>query len=306
MARMNHDSTDPTEDALRGLISAFHVLHQHRVLDERGQISVRNPTDPETFFISNMPAVLISTRDDIEIRNVSDGSMADSNIEDTSPHSDSEHFLHSCIYDRFSGVNSVVHSHNQGAIVFGLCNSSGSMLRPTNQMVGFIGPFVPIFDAGKHYPSMASTHSQDLVVNRQYLGNALAKLFDQSSATNGSRAMPSCKMVLQRGHGFTTCAQSLEDAVFQAVQLCRNTAIQTRAMVQRIETDLEVVYLTEKEGEDSLKTISSTVQYAWSAWLAEVQNTGLYRNDLQRPTSRASTMRRIAGSYQNGDGVVLA
>ena len=290
MARTNLGPTDLTHNALSRLITASHVLHQQGVLDERGQISIRSPTQPNTFFTSNMPAVIISTRNDIEQRNVSSGSLTlGPNMKDRSDlpaDSDSEHFIHSCIYDRYPSVNCVVHSHNTGAIVFGLCNSSGSMLRPTNQMAGFIGPYVPIFDAAKHYPAMTSTQSHDLIVNHKHLGNALAKLFDgQSSATNGSKKMPANRMVLQRGHGFVACAQSLEDAVFKAIHLCRNTTIQTSAMVQRAQTNLEVVYLTEKEGEDCEYTIGSTVQHAWSAWTAEVEATALYRNSLHEVSS---------------------
>ena len=104
----------------------------------------------------------------------------------------------------FSGVTSVVHSHNLGTVVYGLCNSSGSMLRPTYQMAGFIGPHVPIFDAAAYYPAMPATKPQNLAVNHRYLGNALAALFDQpsdwSSTTtnnNGSTAVPAYRMVLR-------------------------------------------------------------------------------------------------------------
>ena len=45
--------------------------------------------------------------------------------------------------------------------------------------------------------------------------------------------------------------QSLENAVFKAIDLCRNATEQTVRKVQRAQTDLEVVYVSEEENEDA-------------------------------------------------------
>ena len=283
---MNLDSIEQSHDTLCRLITAFHILHKYEVLDERGQVSIRNPHEPTTFFTSNTPPVLISSRNDIDQRNVSDGSPVVSSYGRSETgslvDSDSEHFIHSCLYDRFPGVNCIVHSHSLSAIAYGLCNSRGSILQPTYQMVGFIGQYVPIFDAAAYYAAIPSPHFHNLVINHKYLGDALAKMFEESPGVNGPNNVPAHRVVVQRGHGFVAWGHSLEDAVFKAIHLCRNAAIQTTAMAQRAQTDLEAVYLSEKEAKDCENTIDSTVQHAWAAWATVVGRTGLYHNELKR------------------------
>ena len=131
----------------------------------------------------------------------------------------SEHFIHSYIYRRFPGVKYIVHSHSPSSIVYGLCNSSGSMLRPIYQMAGFLGQHLPIFDAANYYPSMRQSIPQKLMVTNRFLGDALAEKFCAPGEINASREVDGLddllcySTVLQRGHDFTTCAKSLEIAV---------------------------------------------------------------------------------------------
>jgi hypothetical protein len=61
------------DETLSRLITAYHILHAHHVLDEHGHIAVRNPQDSGTFFTSNLPAILISSKNDINHWNVNDG-----------------------------------------------------------------------------------------------------------------------------------------------------------------------------------------------------------------------------------------
>lgn len=65
---------DSLERLLSDLITAYHILHSHGVLDKEGQVSVRNPRDSSTFFISNTPAILVSSKSDLSQWYVADGS----------------------------------------------------------------------------------------------------------------------------------------------------------------------------------------------------------------------------------------
>lgn len=273
------------------LITAFHVLHNHEVLNEHGQISLRNPRQPSTFFISNVPPILVSSKEDFDLWNVTDGLAVSASHRGSHPNrvpdTNSEHVIHSCLYHRFPGVNSIIHSHSPSSIVYGHCDSSGSMLRPTYQMAAFLGQYLPIFDAANYYPSLPQSTPQNLMITNRYLGDALAEKFCGPREMNGSPEvdglddLPSYSTVLQRGHGFTTCAQELEVAAFNAIHLSRNAEIQTAAMVQRFQTDLEVVYLSVREAKDCETTLSPTVRHSWSAWATEVERQPLYRNELQ-------------------------
>src|SRR4051812_23880932 len=60
------------EATLSRLITAVHILHHQKILDEQGHISVRNPYDASTFFTSTVPAILVSSKNDIHQWHVGD------------------------------------------------------------------------------------------------------------------------------------------------------------------------------------------------------------------------------------------
>jgi ribulose-5-phosphate 4-epimerase/fuculose-1-phosphate aldolase len=276
---------DELDDILSRLITAFHVLHQHRILDEHGHISVRHPQDPSTFFTSNVPAILVSSKNDLNQWNVANGSpvlipYSGCQTLQTIPEF-SEHYIHSCIYDHYPGVQSIVHSHCLSGIVYGLCKNSGSLLQPTYQMAGFLGSPNPIFDAADHYSALPSTFAHNLLINHKHLGDALAKSFSSSSEMDGIANLPDHGAVFQRGHGFVTWATSIEDAVYRAIHIRRAADIQTVAMAQRNDSDIEVVYLSEREARDCDKTINRTFPRTWSAWVAQAERSGQYQNELR-------------------------
>jgi hypothetical protein len=126
---------DDLDETFSRLITACHILHHHQILGEHGHISVRRAHDPSTFFTSDVPPILVSSKNDFNQWNIVDGSPV------TRPYSGCqiieivpeypEHFIHSSIYDRFPGVQSIIDSHNISAVVYGLCDSRGSLLQPS-------------------------------------------------------------------------------------------------------------------------------------------------------------------------------
>lgn len=273
------------EETLSRLITAIHILHQHQILDERGHISVRNPQDPSTFFISNVPAILVCSKNDLSQWHVIDSSPVavpyDGCQTVQTAAELSEHFIDGCIYDRFPDVQSVVHVHNPTAIVYGLCNNRGSLLNPSYQMAGFLGSFNPIFDPADHYHTLPPTFAHNLLINHKDLGDAVASVLSDSSGMDGTSSLPDHQAVFLRGNGLVTWATSIEDAVFKAIHIHRNAEIQTTAMAQRNDTDIEVVYLSERETRDCDNSINRTLPLTWSAWVAQVERSGLYYNALK-------------------------
>ena len=273
------------DETLSRFVTAFHVLHQHRILDEYGQISMRNPHDPSTFFTSNVPAILVSSKNDLNEWNVLDGSPVPySNngcpiVDDIPPNS--EHYIHSCIYDLYPGVGSIIHSHNLNAVAYGLCNSLGSLMQPSYQMAGFVGSQCPIFNAADHYSSLPPQFPHNLAINHKHLGDALAQKFSSLGDSNGVSPLPSHAVVFLRGHGMVTWATGVEDAVYRAIHICRSAIVQTAAMTQRGDLELEVVYLSERETRDCEDTINRTSPLVWAAWVAEVERSGYYHNDIR-------------------------
>jgi ribulose-5-phosphate 4-epimerase/fuculose-1-phosphate aldolase len=186
----------------------------------------------------------------------------------------------------FPGVQSVIHSHCLSAIVYGLCNSWNSMLQPSYLMAGFLGTSPPIFDIARFYDYLPQTYPRNLLISNQFLGDAMAEMLRKSQdedmrLVEGPTNLPEQKVVFQRGHGYTTWAQSLQDAVWRAIHVRRDADIQTAAMSQRESTDLEVVYLSEREAKDCEMTINRADKKHWLAWVAEAYRSGMYHNDLR-------------------------
>jgi len=98
---------------------------------------------------------------------------------------------------------------------------------------------------------------------------------------DGIANLPDHGAVFQRGHGFVTWATSIEDAVYRAIHIRRAADIQTVAMAQRNDSDIEVVYLSEREARDCDRTINRTLPLTWLAWVAQAERSGQYQNELR-------------------------
>ncbi|KIW53200.1 hypothetical protein PV05_08792 [Exophiala xenobiotica] len=292
---MAPDKVDHSLDhVLSDLITAFHILHQHEVFDEHGQISVRNPQDPTTFFTSNTPAILVSSKSDLSQWHVADCSPVASPYPGCEINqelsSTTELYAHSSMYHMYPGVQSIIHAHCLSAIVYGLCNSWGSMLQPSYLMAGFIGTSPPIFDIARCYDNLPDSHPKNLLINTAYIGHELAARFckspdEEMEPSDTPTDLPEQKVVFMRGHGYTTWAESIEDTVWRAIHIRRDADIQTAAMAQRDATELEVVYLSEQEAKDCERTTNFADQKQWLAWTAQADRSGMYRNEMRSLSS---------------------
>lgn len=121
------------EDLFSGLVTASHILHRHDVLDAYGHISVRSPDNAATFWMPcNMPPALVSSPDDLVEYHVESAEPVEKNAKPGYL----ERHIHSEIYKRFPGVNSVVHSHAGDVLPYCV---SGVPLKNTIHMAGFLG-----------------------------------------------------------------------------------------------------------------------------------------------------------------------
>ncbi|KAK5107423.1 hypothetical protein LTR62_001284 [Meristemomyces frigidus] len=303
-------STPPTQSFFSSLITANHILHFHNVVDAYGHISARNPQNPETFFLSkSLAPALVAGREDIEEYRVSNASPVTADA----PKGYAERFIHSEIYKRYSGVDAVVHGHPEVVLPFGICSVP---LRPVFHMGGVMGSQCPIYDIQQHYRSSDNTHS--LLVNNEHLGAGLATGFHPSTmlskGTNLIRSLvtsqptaipdfPSNPTVLMRGHGFTCIGTTVQEAVYRAIYTCTNARIQTTAMMMQGSYNIGLVgerfgggeketgpakhedikYLSERECKDSWTALQANAERPWKLWCAEVEASGLYRNELGSP-----------------------
>jgi ribulose-5-phosphate 4-epimerase/fuculose-1-phosphate aldolase len=266
---------------LSTLITANHILHYHSVLDAYGHVSVRNPENASTFFISRTlaPALLSSAEELIE-HNVADGSPTDP----SRPRSFVERFVHSEILKRFDSVNCVVHSHSPQVLPY---TTTDVPLKAVYHMAGFLGnQVVPIFDIAQFY---GPDDRQDILVTNTKLGAALASQFNVSATTNSTSWLPDPPILLMRGHGFVAAAESIEQAVFFAMYTQSNAEVQSNAVgLESAFSDRDkggrVRYLTAQEGRDAWTSNKPLIARPWELWHREVQTMGrgLYVNELEQ------------------------
>lgn len=146
---------------------------------------------------------------------------------------------------------------------------------------GFLDDYAPIFDPAQWYHELHPAHAQDLRINNQLLGEAMAgKLSSHDGVSNGLQHFPDHSCVLLRGNGMVVCGDSLECTVHKTIHLDQNADIQTDAMSQRTNSDLPITYLTPTETKDSEKSMRHLVPLIWDAWVVKTERSGLYKNEV--------------------------
>jgi HCOMODA/2-hydroxy-3-carboxy-muconic semialdehyde decarboxylase len=227
-------------DLLADLSIANRILFNEGVVDAFGHVSVRNPDNPERFFLARNMAPNTVTASDI-LEHELDGTVID---DDRKPYL--ERFIHGEIYRKRPDVMAVVHSHSPSIVPFSVVKSVP--LRPVCHMSCFIHDHAPIYEIRDH-----SDTPTDLLISSQALGESLAE-------TLGHR-----NTVLMRGHGSTVVADSLMRVVYRAVYLEVNAKLQAQAMSLG-----EVTYLTKEEAEQAMINVEGQMVRAWNHWKANV------------------------------------
>lgn len=254
------------------LITANHILSYYNVLDALGHVSVRNPDNSSTFFLSSdKPSALVASQADIVEYRISDAQPVDP----SAPQGYVERYIHSEIMKRYPSVNSVVHSHSENIVPYTLIDVPMEPIFPPSAGVG---SGMPNFDPETVYNS---TQVHNLLINTPQLGAALASYF--SSQPKSDNTTIAHEGVLQRGHGFSVTGQSIELAVYRAVYAQVNARMQTTAIQLAGASGLgidKIKYMNTREWMDA--ATGRDFNRAWDLWVAQVQTYpgGLYQNTL--------------------------
>ncbi|KAF2146997.1 uncharacterized protein K452DRAFT_293491 [Aplosporella prunicola CBS 121167] len=156
-------------------IDANHILDYYKLVDGFGQISLRNPEDPSTVYATgNLAAALVRDFDDIGLWSVEDGSPVSGNTAIRPEFQ--EIYAHTALMRAYPGIQCVVTAQAPPLVAR---SNSHDTLRPLTNRAAFLGKHVPIFEFEDYY---REEDGRQLFINNQYLGDALAALF------NGTRA----------------------------------------------------------------------------------------------------------------------
>jgi ribulose-5-phosphate 4-epimerase/fuculose-1-phosphate aldolase len=195
---------------LADLVTANHILQDQGVVDGYGHVSVRNPANPNHFYISRWLAPdLVTVSDIVEL----DYDCVPANGDTRKLYS--ERWIHAEIYRARPDVKSIVHTHAPTVVLMGTINEP---LLPIYHMGGFIGTGLPTFDIRKNFGMT------NMLINDAAKGKALAQTLGDRPAA------------LMRGHGGITVGNSIMHSVGRSVYLKINAEMHLQAGSRKIET----------------------------------------------------------------------
>jgi ribulose-5-phosphate 4-epimerase/fuculose-1-phosphate aldolase len=226
---------DPAVVALiDDLVTANHILASEGILDGYGHVSVRDPANPNHYFLSRSLAPgLVTPADIIEYDLDSNPAGADNRT------GYRERFIHGEIYKARPDVMAVVHDHSPAVIPFSV---SSVPLRAVSHMAAFIGEGIPVFEI-RDVDGMT-----DMLVSNPKRGRALATVLGKFPAA------------LMRGHGAAVVGESVKVAVGRAIYLDLNARVQEQAIL----LGGNVKYF---EPEEAKKTAPQDgFERAWDVW----------------------------------------
>jgi len=257
------------------LLDANHILHFLSIVDAFGHVSARNPDNSSEFLMTFSIAPALATSQTIvtyEIDNATAVQLTfNSSVTGNSvPSGFVERFIHSEIYKAFPDVQGVVHSHTNEVLPFAGARVPLTAQMHTSGSIGTNG--TAIFDVDTLPPSvLPDDQPHDLLIRNEVLGDALAQTFSNDS-----------QVVLMRGHGMAVRGASLRDAVFRSFYTKQAATVQLQS-IQLGGSAASV--LTPREAIDAANTTEANLGRGWDLWVAQVDNAGLYVNDLRSNSS---------------------
>jgi ribulose-5-phosphate 4-epimerase/fuculose-1-phosphate aldolase len=238
---------------IKDLVIANRILAKEDVVDAYGHISIRNPDNPKSFFISRSLAPELIEKDDIVELGL-DGEP----LKNEKRSLYLERFIHAAIYEARPDINSVVHAHAEDTLPFGI--AAATKLKPVIHSGSFIGPIVPVWDIADKFGAT------NVLVTNMAQGRDLAKCLGKNS------------VALMRGHGFASAARSLIEVVRLSVYLPRNA----RALMRAKMLGGKIKYLSKGEMDARNKGYSPYSTETWRAWEYWANKAGV-GNLLTRP-----------------------
>lgn len=222
------------------LALANRLLDNEGVMDAFGHISVRNPVNPERFFLSigASPGV-VKPSDIIEY---------DLDGKPTEPASGglySERVIHTEIYRARPDVQSVSHHHSPAILPFCI---AGQKLVPVFQLGGVIGEEAPIWDS------------------RDEFGDTKLLLTTPEEGASLARTLGPHWVALMARHGAVVAGRSLRENVFRAVNSCANAQAQLGAQLLG-----HVGALSAGESELVGVLRPGSIDRAWDYWLVRLR-----------------------------------
>ena len=184
------------DEVKRDLVKANRILANEDIVDAWGHISVRNPENPNTYFLSRSRSPGLVTMDDLIEFN-----LDNTPVEPTDTPLYTERPIHGMTFEARPDVQSVIHNHCLEVLPFAV---TGSEMRPATHNSGAIGGMVPVWDITDKFGDT------DFLVTTNDQGRDLCTVLGEGRA------------VIMRGHGATVAGKTIPDAVKISMAMRRN------------------------------------------------------------------------------------
>ena len=198
---------DTDKGRIAELVLSNHILAAQGVLDGFGHVSVRSAKNPRHYFMAVSRAPSQVTEDDIV--EYDENSQPVSDLKGREQYS--ERLIHGEIFRARPDVMSVVHAHTPAVLPFTITKAP---FQAAIHVASFLGDRpTPVWDIRD-----AEGPDNRMLVNNAKTGASLAK------------ALGARRVVLMRGHGFVSAAESTQRAVFQAIYTKVNAQVEADAL----------------------------------------------------------------------------
>lgn len=228
-----------TPSPQQDVAAANRILAHEGVVDGYGHVSLRDPKDPQRFWLSASVSPGQVTAEDVLAFGL-DGEP----LLPATRALYSERAIHAALFRARPDIQAVVHGHAEETIPFSV---SDVPLRPILHVAGIIGTHVPVWDIRDRFGET------DLLVTTAEQADDLAACLGAGRAA------------LLRGHGFVTAGQSLELAVRTSVYLKANA----RLLLQALQLGGGVRYLSDAEVQavDARMGSPRATRRLWDNWV---------------------------------------
>ena len=227
-------------EAIEQLVMANRILAYEGVFDYLGHVSVRNPENPKTFFISRSLAPEQVTKHDI-LEVDFEGKV----LTQTKQSPYSERIIHGAIYEARQEINTVVHAHPKEVVILSVLDVP---VRIIQHPAAVFYEGVPVFD---NYDLELS----GMLIKREEEGASIARNLGKSMAS------------LMRGHGCNVVGESIPHAVRNIIVLRDNVQMQLAALQLG-----QIKVISKEEARQVAKTFSPLApKRGWDYWVSRVK-----------------------------------
>lgn len=193
------------QEAVEQLVWANRILANEGIFDYLGHVSVRNPENDKTFFISRgLAPEMVTKKDILEV------DLEGNVVTKTQARPYGERIIHGAIYKARPDVQSVIHAHPLPVVALSV--SDAPFLILVNQAAVFYEG-VPLYD---EY-DLTSASASGMVVRTREEGARVA------------RKLGKAKAMLMWAHGCNVVGTDIPDAIKAAIALRDNAVIQLSA-----------------------------------------------------------------------------